>query len=131
MRASLVIICAATTTILAAATTHAPGPIVTLDTGTFIGATADGVNKFLGIRFAQPPFVVHLAILLDSPAKPTELATSASVIPSRLAPTLANTMLLRSVFHALNKRPTCRFQAGYLRRRSTTLRSYLGLVSQF
>ena len=62
LRASLVFICIATATVLAA---HPAGPIVTLDKGTFIGATASGVNKFLGIPFAQPPCVVQLSALFD------------------------------------------------------------------
>ena len=59
LRASLVSICAATATVLATSTTHVICPIVTLDKGMFIGATANGINKFLGIPFAQPPSVVH------------------------------------------------------------------------
>ncbi|KAH8982158.1 carotenoid ester lipase precursor [Lactarius hatsudake] len=55
LRASLLVICAATATILATPTTHATCPIVTLDKGTFIGTTANDVNKFLGIPFAKPP----------------------------------------------------------------------------
>ncbi|KAI9454054.1 Alpha/Beta hydrolase protein [Lactarius psammicola] len=56
LRVSLVAICAAAATVLAA-TTPLPSapPIVTLDRGTFIGTTANGLNKFLGIPFAQPP----------------------------------------------------------------------------
>ncbi|KAI9454047.1 carotenoid ester lipase precursor [Lactarius psammicola] len=55
LRGFLVIICAATATVLAAPAIRATRPIVKLDRGTFIGTTADGVNKFLGIPFAQPP----------------------------------------------------------------------------
>ncbi|KAH9060192.1 carotenoid ester lipase precursor [Lactarius vividus] len=55
LQASLLIVCAAIATILATPTTHATYPIVTLDKGTFIGTTANGVNKFLGIPFAKPP----------------------------------------------------------------------------
>ena len=33
-------------------------PTVTLDQGTFQGATNSQVNKFLGIPFAQPPSVL-------------------------------------------------------------------------
>jgi carboxylesterase type B len=55
LRALLIIICAANATVLAALTTHTAGPIVTLDRGLFIGTTANGTNKFLGIPFAQPP----------------------------------------------------------------------------
>ncbi|KAI9442992.1 Alpha/Beta hydrolase protein [Lactarius indigo] len=55
LRVSLLVICAATATILATPTTHPTSPIVTLDKGTFIGTTANGVNKFLGIPFAKPP----------------------------------------------------------------------------
>ncbi|KAH9030327.1 carotenoid ester lipase precursor [Lactarius pseudohatsudake] len=55
LRELLVFICAATATVLAAPTIPATCPIVTLDRGTFIGTTTDGVNRFLGIPFAQPP----------------------------------------------------------------------------
>ncbi|KAI9454051.1 carotenoid ester lipase precursor [Lactarius psammicola] len=56
LRALLVIICATTAIVLATPTVHAATcPIVTLDKGTFIGTTVDGVKKFLGIPFAQPP----------------------------------------------------------------------------
>ncbi|KAF8260204.1 carotenoid ester lipase precursor [Lactarius quietus] len=55
LRASLVALCAATATVFAAPTTYATPPTVTLDQGTFIGASADGVHRFLGIPFAQPP----------------------------------------------------------------------------
>ncbi|KAF8262659.1 carotenoid ester lipase precursor [Lactarius quietus] len=55
LRASLVVLCAVTTTVLAAPSIRATPPAVTLDKGTFIGTSADGVNRFLGIPFAQPP----------------------------------------------------------------------------
>jgi acetylcholinesterase len=55
LRASLVFICAATATVLAAPTIYATPPVVTLDNGTFTGTYANGVNKFLGIPFAKPP----------------------------------------------------------------------------
>ena len=48
----------ATTTVCAVPAKHATHPIVTLDEGTFIGKTANGTNMFLGIPFAQPPYVV-------------------------------------------------------------------------
>jgi hypothetical protein len=57
--AKLFALCAATATVFAAPspTTYATPPIVTLDKGTFIGTSNDGVNAFLGIPFAQPPSV--------------------------------------------------------------------------
>src|SRR6266702_6721023 len=64
LRASLVAICAATATVLAAPTIYAIHPIVTIDKGKFIGTTADGVNKFLGIPFAKPPSVVDIGSTL-------------------------------------------------------------------
>ncbi|KAF8262660.1 carotenoid ester lipase precursor [Lactarius quietus] len=60
LRASLVVLCAVTTTSLATPSIRATPPAVTLDKGTFIGTSADGVNRFLGIPFAQPPSVVGL-----------------------------------------------------------------------
>ncbi|KAI9449008.1 carotenoid ester lipase precursor [Lactarius psammicola] len=51
----LVIICTVTATVLASPTIRSTSPIVTLDRGKFIGTTSDGVDKFLGIPFAQPP----------------------------------------------------------------------------
>ncbi|KAH8977833.1 carotenoid ester lipase precursor [Lactarius akahatsu] len=49
-------ICTATATFLGYLDCHnATCPIVTLDMGTFVGTTADGLNKFLGIPFARPP----------------------------------------------------------------------------
>ncbi len=63
LRASIVVICAATATVLAAPTIYAT-PIVTLDKGEFIGTTADGVNNFLGIPFAKPPSVVAVGLTL-------------------------------------------------------------------
>jgi acetylcholinesterase len=55
LRAKLFTLCAATATALAAPTTYATPPVVTLDEGTFIGTSNEGVNAFLGIPFAQPP----------------------------------------------------------------------------
>ena len=60
LRGLLVAICFATATVLAVPSIRATGPIVTLDAGTFIGTTASGVDMFLGIPFAQPPFVVDI-----------------------------------------------------------------------
>ncbi|KAF8264822.1 carotenoid ester lipase precursor [Lactarius quietus] len=45
----------ATTTIFASPSALTTCPTVTLDEGTFIGTTANGTNKFLGIPFAHPP----------------------------------------------------------------------------
>ncbi|KAH8982052.1 carotenoid ester lipase precursor [Lactarius hatsudake] len=55
LRVSLIAICAAAATVLAATPPTYSGPIVTLDRGTFVGTTANGINKFLGIPFAKPP----------------------------------------------------------------------------
>ncbi|KAF8259500.1 carotenoid ester lipase precursor [Lactarius quietus] len=55
LRASLVVLCAGAVPVFAAPTIYATPPIVTLDQGTFIGTSADGVNRFLSIPFAQPP----------------------------------------------------------------------------
>lgn len=54
MRGLLITICVATT-VLAAPTMDATGPIVMLDNGKFIGTTVNGTNLFYGIPFAQPP----------------------------------------------------------------------------
>ncbi|KAF8272605.1 carotenoid ester lipase precursor [Lactarius quietus] len=51
----LVTICTATATVFAVSTIRATNPMVTLDEGQFIGTTANGVDMFLGIPFAQPP----------------------------------------------------------------------------
>ncbi|KAH8983924.1 Alpha/Beta hydrolase protein [Lactarius akahatsu] len=55
LQALLFIICAAIAIILAPTTKHTTRPIVTIDKGKFLGTTAGGVNKFLGIPFAKPP----------------------------------------------------------------------------
>ena len=55
----------ATATVLASPTSNDTPSIVTLDKGTFIGTSNDGVNMFLGIPFAQPPLVVLLSVRLD------------------------------------------------------------------
>ena len=39
----------------AAAIRRADGPVVSLDYATFEGASTGGVDKFLGIPYAQPP----------------------------------------------------------------------------
>ena len=62
LRGFLVSICAMTATVLATPTMPATSPTVILDEGTFIGSTANGVNTFLGIPFAQPPFVVDVSL---------------------------------------------------------------------
>lgn len=44
-----------------AATTPAPSaPSVVLDKGTFVGTVINNTNAFLGIPFAQPPYVILL-----------------------------------------------------------------------
>ncbi|KAH8989912.1 carotenoid ester lipase precursor [Lactarius hatsudake] len=56
LRVSLFAICAAVATVFAATLPiTSSSPIVKLDKGTFVGTTANGTNKFLGIPFAQPP----------------------------------------------------------------------------
>ncbi|KAH9970751.1 Alpha/Beta hydrolase protein [Lactifluus volemus] len=40
---------------MALASLEIASPTVTLDCGVFIGTTSDGINKFLGIPYAQPP----------------------------------------------------------------------------
>ncbi|KAF8261992.1 carotenoid ester lipase precursor [Lactarius quietus] len=56
LRVSFVAICATVVTVLATSLPILPtSPIVTLDKGGFTGTTANGINKFLGIPFAQPP----------------------------------------------------------------------------
>ncbi|KAN0141650.1 Alpha/Beta hydrolase fold [Lactarius tabidus] len=59
LRTKLFTLCAAAATAFGApsSTTYASAtpPIATLDKGTFIGTSNDGVNTFLGIPFAQPP----------------------------------------------------------------------------
>jgi carboxylesterase type B len=55
LQAKLFALCAATASVLAARATYSTPTIVTLDEGTFIGTSNDGVNTFLGIPFAQPP----------------------------------------------------------------------------
>ena len=67
LRGFLVAICTAMATVLGAPTIRATGPIVTLDEGTFIGTTASGVDMFLGIPFARPPFVVDIDLTLCPP----------------------------------------------------------------
>ncbi len=132
LRTLLIAICAAIATVVATPTMRSTtsSPIVTLDRGEFTGTTSDGVNKFLGIPFAQPPSVVYagfssLSSLTDPPNRPspTVLATCASVYPRHLAPTLAHTTLLRSVFHAPNKHLRRRFRTDYLNRRLTSSRA--------
>ena len=58
LRVLLVAVWIATATVLASPSTPTTYPVVTLDKGTFIGTTANGTNKFLGIPFAHPPSVV-------------------------------------------------------------------------
>ena len=41
----------------AVSTARATGPTVQLDNATFVGATVGSVSRFLGIPFAQPPWV--------------------------------------------------------------------------
>ncbi|KAI0265664.1 carotenoid ester lipase precursor [Gloeopeniophorella convolvens] len=55
LQRSLIAFCGVTTTVLAGPTIRSSGPTATLDNGTFVGTSSSGVNKFLGIPFAQPP----------------------------------------------------------------------------
>ena len=110
LRISLVAFYAATATVLAtspqASLPIPTTPIVTLDQGKFIGTTVGSVNKYLGIPYAQPPSVVDFDLVINPLAadlpKLTELAICASVVPSGLFLTLANTTLLRTVLRALS-----------------------------
>lgn len=43
---------------LSSSTKHSDGPTVTLSRGTFQGFSANGIDQFLGIRFAQAEYVV-------------------------------------------------------------------------
>lgn len=66
LRVSLVVFCAATATVLATSPPVPPTtPIVILDQGKFIGTTVNGVNMYLGIPYAQPPFVVEFVLVLN------------------------------------------------------------------
>ena len=50
----------AITTVFVSPSTDSTCPVVVLDKGTFVGKTANGTNKFLGIPFARPPSVLDL-----------------------------------------------------------------------
>jgi hypothetical protein len=65
-RVLLGVMCAATATVCAVPSKLATYPIATLDEGTFVGKTANGTNMFLGIPFAQPPYVVDFGPALSS-----------------------------------------------------------------
>ena len=121
--AKLVALGFATATVLADPTSYDSPPTVTLDNGTFIGRSNDGVNMFLGIPFAQSPLVVDIGYALSAWTDPhnrpfpTELATCASVCPSRLPPTPpGQTTQLRLVFPASNNQRHWQFRMGYLKR---------------
>ena len=110
LRELLVVVWVATATVLASPSTHTTCPIVTLDRGTFFGTTANGTNRFLGIPFAHPPSVLDFDLAHRPPLLTRQLsglAICVSVGPSRLAPTLANTMLLRSAFRAPSRQLPC------------------------
>ncbi|KAH9970734.1 carotenoid ester lipase precursor [Lactifluus volemus] len=48
-------LCALMPMVIANLEVRVSSPIVTLDSGSFIGTTSNGINNFLGIPFAQPP----------------------------------------------------------------------------
>jgi hypothetical protein len=60
LRALLVPVWVATTTVFASPLTDSTCPVVKLDEGTFIGTTTNGTNSFLGIPFAHPPSVLDV-----------------------------------------------------------------------
>ncbi|KAH9970732.1 carotenoid ester lipase precursor [Lactifluus volemus] len=53
LKSSLLALCAVMPLVLA--NLEVASPTVTLDSGSFIGTTSNGINSFLGIPFAQPP----------------------------------------------------------------------------
>src|SRR6266702_2386906 len=84
LRVSLAAIYAVAATVLAATPPpiRSTSPIVTLDRGTFIGTTANGINKFLGIPFAQPPSVVDFGSALSSLTDPPNRQSWRPALPS-------------------------------------------------
>ena len=62
LRALLIPVCVATATVFASPWTDSTCPVVTLDKGTFIGTTANGTNRFLGIPYAHPPSVLDFGL---------------------------------------------------------------------
>jgi hypothetical protein len=60
LRALLVPVWVAATTVFASPLADSTCPVVKLDEGTFIGTTSNGTNSFLGIPFAHPPSVLDV-----------------------------------------------------------------------
>ena len=93
-------------------------PTVELDNGTFVGVRKGAINRFLGIPFAEPPYVYPIVSLIFTDEM-TELATCASVYLFQTSVMRGNTMQLPSVLPVRSKLQ--RFQ--YRRVLANSLRS--------
>ena len=83
-------------------------PTVTLDGATFTGAAGLGVEKFLGIPFAKPPWVFHLLSLLLTLGLTyillfSELETFVFVFLSRSRTLMARSLQLLTDLHVPSK----------------------------
>lgn len=63
------------------------GPTVTLDNGTFTGLVSGPVSQFLGIPFAQPPWVISLSSLEElTPCALTRVGNLRYRLPQPIQP---------------------------------------------